>query len=123
MATLAIGIPEIIDAERDLEMGLRGLNHGGHRGHAFGRRLEHIGTIVLVAEHDRIDAARLQGLDILEHAFDQLQDAAVRVIERRAGQGADMRHGDHDFRLVAEEVEDHAESSCAKRRLIDCAGS
>ena len=89
-------------------MRLRGLNDGGHRGHALGRRLEDIGPVVLVAEHDRIDAARLQGLDVLEHAFDQLQDAAIRIIERRARKGADMGHGDHDFRLVAEKLEHHA---------------
>ena len=116
-------IPEIIDAERDLEMRLDRLHDGGHAGQAFRRRLEDIGAVVLVAEHDGVDAARLQSVDILEHAFDQLGDAAVRVIERRAGQGADMGHGDHDFRLVAQEVENHAEIPQARRRLIDCAGS
>ena len=100
-------VPEIVDAEGDLEMGLRGLDHRGHRRHPLGRRREDVGAIVLIAEHDRIDAARLQIVDVGDDAFDQLRDAAVRVIERRAGEGADVGHGDDDFRLVAEEVENH----------------
>ena len=82
-----------------------------------GGALKTIGAIVLIAEHDRVDAARLQILDVREHAFDQLRDAAVRVVERRAGQGADVGHGDHDFRLVAEEVENHGPSSSGARPL------
>ena len=88
-------------------MRLCGLDHRGHRRHAFRRRREEVRAIVLVAEHDRIDPAGLQILDILDDAFDQLCHAAVRVIERRAGQSADVGHGDDDFGLFAEEVENH----------------
>ena len=102
------GVPQIIDAERDLEMGLHRLNDGGHRRDPLRRRLQHIRPVVLVAEHHGVDAARLQRLDVLDHAFDQLLDASVRVIERRARKRADMGHGDDDFRLVAQELEDHA---------------
>src|SRR5271167_4847993 len=48
-------VPEIIDAEGNLEMGLRGLDHRGHRRDALRRRLEVVRAIVFVAEHNRID--------------------------------------------------------------------
>ena len=63
-------------------MRLDRLNDGGHRGDAFQRRLEHVGPVVFVAEHYGVDTACLQSFDIREHALDELQDAAVRVIER-----------------------------------------
>ena len=100
-------VPEIIDAERRLEMRFGGLDDGGHRRKALGRRFEDIGAIVLVAEHHGVDAARLQALDVGNRAFDQLVEPAVRVVKRRAGQGADVNHGDHDFFRIAKEVEHH----------------
>jgi len=65
------------------------------------------GTVERQTRLESIDAARLQIVDVGDDAFDQLRDAAVRVIKRRAGEGADVGHGDDDFRLVAEEVENH----------------
>ena len=100
-------------------MGLHGLDHRSHRRHALGRRREDVGAIVLIAEHDRVDSARLQGLDVLDYAFDQPVETALGVVERRAGQGADVRHSDHDFRLVAQEFENHERSPQA-RTPLDC---
>ena len=80
-------VPEIIDAERGLEMRLGGLHYGRHRRDALGRRLEDIGAIVLVAEHHGVDAARLQALDV---ARSRLRSACRarrrrRKAARRAG--------------------------------------
>ena len=107
IATLASRVPEIIDAERRLEMRFGGLHDGRHRRDALGRRLEDIGAIVLVAEHHGVDAARLQALDVGNRALDQLVEPAVGVVKRRAGQGPDVNHGDHDFFRIAKEVEHH----------------
>jgi hypothetical protein len=69
-------VPEIVDAERHFQCGLHRRYHGRHRRHAFRSGFEQVWAVVLVAEHDGVDAARLQLLHIGEHAVDELRHAA-----------------------------------------------
>jgi hypothetical protein len=49
----------------------------------------------------------LQFFDVAPDFFDEPIHAAVGVIERGPGKGADMGHGDDDFGSRAEEIEGH----------------
>jgi hypothetical protein len=100
-------IPEVVDAERPRQDGLRRLDHGGHRRDPLGLRLQEIGPVVLVSEQDRVDAAGLQVLDVADDRVDQLGHAAVGVVERRPRQRADMGHADDRLLLSAEELQSH----------------
>ena len=100
-------IPQIIDTEGHFESGLDRLDDRRHGGHAFERGRKDIRSVILIAEHDGIDAALLQLVDILQHIGNELLDACCRIIERRARQGPDMGHGDDGLLSGAKEIERH----------------
>ncbi len=90
-------VPQHVDAERHGDLALHlpdGVGHGRGR---RGIDLELIGPVILVAEHDGIDAGRLQCPQILTDAFDQPIQAGLGIIERRSRQGAEMHHGNDGF--------------------------
>src|SRR5205823_14569651 len=74
-------IPQIVDAEWHLEAWFHGFDDACKSGDRFDRRLVDIRTIVLIAEHDGIDAARLQAFDIAGHIIVKLGDAATRILK------------------------------------------
>jgi len=104
---IATLVPQIVDAEGDLERGLERRHHRRHARDAFRRRGEAIGSVVLIAEHDGVDAALLQFFDISRGVFDQPVHAAIGVVQRRSRQRPDMSHRDDDFASRAEKIERH----------------
>ena len=87
-------IPQHVDAERHRDFVANLADDIGH-GRGRGRvDLEFVGPVVLVAEHDRIEARFLQRPQVIAHPFDKPRKAGIGIIERRAGQRAEMHHGD-----------------------------
>ena len=88
------GIPEDIDPERHGELAAQGgddVGHGRDRGDVG---VEPVGTVILVAEHHRVDAAALERLQVTRDPVAHVSHAAGTVVERRAGQGGEVRHTD-----------------------------
>ncbi len=50
---------------------------------------------MLVGEHHRIDAAGLQGLEVMTRFFQHPCHPAAHIIGRVAGQGAQVTHGNN----------------------------
>ena len=98
-------IPQVVHAEGHTDAITQEGDDCAHRGDGADRRLQRIGPVVLVAEHDRIDAAILQRLQIHRGLLDEAVHAGLLVIQRRARQGADMHHADDDFLLAVKEIE------------------
>src|SRR5271166_2640672 len=53
-----------------IAMRFGGLHHRRHRRDPLRRRSEDVWPIVLIAEHHRVDAARLETFDIRQHPLD-----------------------------------------------------
>ena len=87
-------VPEIVDAAGNADLALHRRDHGRHGRKAFRRGLQQVGAVAFVAEHDRVDAAVLQSLQIPGDMVDDGLNPAVRIVERRAGQRQQVGHGD-----------------------------
>ena len=89
----------------------------GHRRGRGGVDRELVGPVVLVAEHHGIDAGRLQRLRGPSAApSTNARHPGLGIVQRRAGQRAEMHHGDHRL-LDAEHAAEFLSHGCP---LSDC---
>ena len=95
------GVPQEVDTEGDLRGRTLG-DDAGHGGDLLDASFEDVGAIILVAEHDRIDAARHKSLDIRLHPLDEQGYASGLIVAGSARQRRDVRHGNYWFGLLEE---------------------
>ena len=64
-------VPQHVDAEGHADLGAQAADHIGHGRGRGGVDLELVGPVVLVAEHHRVEAGRLQRVEVLAGALDE----------------------------------------------------
>ena len=95
-----VRIPEHVDAKGHRELVAKrrdDIGDGGDRGEVG---IEGIGAVVLVAEHDRVDPASLERIEIALHPVANAGHAGRFVVERRSREGRQMDHADDRFLLA-----------------------
>ena len=72
-------IPQHVDAERHGDLLAHPADHIGHRRGRGRVDAEFVGPVVLVAEHDGVEAGLLQRVEVFGHAVDQAVDATLGI--------------------------------------------
>ncbi len=91
----AHGIPEHVHPEGQRQPRSQPPDQPGHGRGRGGIDGEFVGPVVLVAEHDRVETRGLERIEIARRVLEKPFEPALCVMERCAGQRAEMHHGDH----------------------------
>ena len=87
-----VGIPQHVDAVRNLDLALQFADDAGHAGGGDGLDLGQIGQAELIGEHDGIDAAFLQSQELLAGHVNDVLHATLLIEVGVTGQCADVAH-------------------------------